>query len=83
MLECTNGAQCGGWVHLSCVGLDNLTEKEAKKLIDYVCPFCRAEGIHVNNILSPKFNVRTPSSFHAPAPKSQFPEVFYFYFVVG
>lgn len=64
MLECSSGKVCGGWVHLSCVGLDNLTEKEARRLIDYICPFCRAEGFPVNGILSPTFSVRTPSSFH-------------------
>jgi hypothetical protein len=41
MIECSNGKCCKGWVHPSCVGLD-MSEEEAMKLENFVCPWCRA-----------------------------------------
>lgn len=47
LIHCNWGDQCGGWVHPSCAGMDNLPQTEAEKFRDYVCPFCRSEGVAI------------------------------------
>lgn len=49
LIHCEWGQQCGGWVHPSCVGFEGLSESEALKFRDFVCLFCRADGVSISS----------------------------------
>lgn len=43
MIECICGKECGGWVHLSCAGLNSA--QDINGMEDFICKWCRASGI--------------------------------------
>lgn len=53
MIECASGRKCGGWVHFTCAGIDFDNYKE-DKTDPYICKWCRAEGVNLNEKKEPK-----------------------------
>ncbi|KAK8809550.1 hypothetical protein WA158_000493 [Blastocystis sp. Blastoise] len=52
MIECIVGKECGGWVHLSCAGID--PKKDVSKMGNFICKWCRTAGIDSVNEASEK-----------------------------